>query len=238
MNKYNSIKLVQNGATPTLSYVLMSGTFTLSLFFNVFLYGFYDGINIFILLINGLFLFLYIFVHLFFKNALQVLSKEFIGLILFLMPYILSFFYFGQELFGGFKFLIYFFIIYILIDFTIFVKKNKLSISRIIYESIQGLDFDYAVKEKEESKLSLSRSFLGNTVMLFFCLFVPLGLIFGKSLPYVFFGLFSGMDSDYLLIGCFVLTSLIAFLGLNYIYLFTLYLYYFFKKINLEKNKI
>jgi len=135
--------------------------------------------------------------------------------------------------------LLVFFILYFLIDFIIFYKKNSKNIYGVVGKCIVGMQFNYAYREECRKSNQVERSFLANIVLIIFCLFLPFLLLFGKSLPYVFFGVFGGkIDIDYLLLGMFLIYSLFLFFSLTYIYLFILYLYYFLKIVYLRRHEL
>ena len=239
MNIFNSIELINDDESHVLNTAFIFSMFTLSLFFNIFLYFGFEDNNFYILVVNGLFLSLYIVSKIFFKNALKVLSTELFSMLLALCPFFFAYFYFGNEIFGNFIFLLIFISLFILVDFSVFFIKNRKSIGDAINTCFEGRYFNYAYREECRVNLLIKRSFLSKAILVLFCLIAPFLLLFGKSLPYVFFGLFGGnIEVDHLVVGCFITLSLLAFLSLNYIYLFILYLYYFLKIVYQNRSGI
>lgn len=226
MKIYNSIKLTSNGEHPTLSYFLMVGSLTISMGFNLFLYFFIENGEDRIIWINLIAYLIYFSSPFFLKNSILVLFKEFFSLVLLIMPFFLMFYYLGVYIIGSDNIYFPLILVYILVDFLWFFKLNKNNIYYIISGSLSNGVFDYGLREELRIKMNIERTPLAKVIAICGGIILVPAILLGKNLPYFFFASSSG-DEFGLIVGIFVLSFIIAFFCLSYVYVLLMFLYFF-----------
>lgn len=230
MINFNNVKLIYKNP-PTLSYFVMFTYFTLGLLVNLVLYLGFDNGNI-LLITNGLLLIVYFLSGLFIKNTLLVLFKEWLSLFLLFVCLIFLYFNFGLIFFESW-FVYSLFGVYFLFDFYYIFSRNGGGISKLIYDSFDGDKFCYEKREEYRiEKFPLKRSIVHKFFYSLTIIFFILMLIFGKNIPYVFFGVNKILKEGHYFgyeIVLFFISIVSVFIFSTFVNTFFLFVFYFIK---------
>ncbi|WP_180059680.1 hypothetical protein [Acinetobacter sp. YH12128] len=236
MKNINNVKLIPYNVKSDIQLATMFCYFTVILFFNIMLYLFGDNKSL-LLFLNFSFLVVYFLSFVFFKKTFLVLFRDWCSSFLVFLSFVFMYFEFGSRFFNIY-FLFLFFIIYFLFDLFYLMKKNGIIIFDAINSSFFGLEFDYKKREDYRlNKLVINRSFFHKIFYFFVIVFFIFGFVFGKNLPYVFFGVSSfsngGNDSFYDF-GLFLIGSVVTFFCVTYVNILFLFLLYFIKCVKIR----